>query len=228
MGRRHWFPFLALLPLAWAEFVSAQPAAIEPVDAASPTGIAEVPSDTAPVRVPQEGQMRLTIARASDLVGRPMYADRSTVGTSATQVGFSDRPVARVADSGQDPGGVLPLRGARLSSPFGYRRHPIAGEWRWHNGVDLAAPLGTPVAAARAGNVSYAGLRGGYGLLVTLAHGGGLETRYAHLSRISVSPGQTIRAGEILGFVGSTGNSTGPHLHFETRLNGRASDPVAR
>jgi murein DD-endopeptidase MepM/ murein hydrolase activator NlpD len=115
-----------------------------------------------------------------------------------------------------------------VSSSFGMRRHPLSGQVRLHSGVDIPAALGTPVLAAADGLVSTAGLRGGYGLLVTLEHKGGLQTRYAHMSAVRVSSGQRIKKGQVIGFVGSTGHSTGPHLHYETRIHGQAVDPLGR
>ena len=112
-----------------------------------------------------------------------------------------------------------PLR-ARISSLFGPRDNAF------HPGLDLAAPPGTPVAAARSGVVSFAGWNDGYGRLVMIENGDGVETRYAHLSRIDVRPGARVSAGHIVGRVGSTGESTGPHLHFEVRYRGAATDPL--
>jgi murein DD-endopeptidase MepM/ murein hydrolase activator NlpD len=98
---------------------------------------------------------------------------------------------------------------------------------RFHTGVDFPAPTGTPVEAAGAGQVTYAGqLKGGWGLVVTIAHGSGVRTMYAHLSRIDVKLGARIAAGTPVGLVGATGHATGPHLHFEVRLRGAAIDPL--
>ena len=105
-----------------------------------------------------------------------------------------------------------------ITSLFGWRTHPIFGDRRFHTGTDLGAPEGTPVVATQDGEVQVADYMGGYGLIVILRHAeGSLETRYAHLSRILVRPGETVQQGEVVGLVGSTGNSTGPHLHFELR-----------
>ena len=143
-----------------------------------------------------------------------------------------DAPVpllARVvaAVGGAVAGGRLlrPVAGP-LTSGFGSRRHPITGETRLHAGLDIAAPAGTPVAAPAAGTVVTAGWAGGYGLLVAIDHGDGLQTRMAHLSRVDVAVGQRVAAGEQVGAVGSTGLSTGPHLHFEVRVGGVAQDPA--
>lgn len=113
-----------------------------------------------------------------------------------------------------------------ITSGYGYRRHPLTGQVRAHAGVDLAARIGTAILASSAGRVRHAGWRGGYGLLVEVEHAGGLTTRYAHLSRIAVVPGQAIAKGTLIGLVGSTGQSTGPHLHYEVRLRGEAVNPL--
>jgi murein DD-endopeptidase MepM/ murein hydrolase activator NlpD len=105
-----------------------------------------------------------------------------------------------------------------ITSLFGWRTHPIFGDRRFHTGTDLGAPEGTPVVATKDGEVHIADYLGGYGLTVILRHAeGSLETRYAHLSRIMVRPGESVKQGDVIGLVGSTGNSTGPHLHFELR-----------
>ena len=107
---------------------------------------------------------------------------------------------------------------AAISSMFGWRVHPISGDARFHSGTDLAAPMGTPVLAAYAGQVVLADLLGGYGLTVALEHNKGTaQTLYAHLSEIFVRSGEVVKQGDVIGRVGSTGNSTGPHLHFEFR-----------
>jgi murein DD-endopeptidase MepM/ murein hydrolase activator NlpD len=107
---------------------------------------------------------------------------------------------------------------APISSIFGWRVHPITGDRRFHSGTDLAAPLGTPVLAAYAGQVAIADFLGGYGLAITLQHNKNTqETLYGHLSELFVKPGDWVKQGDVIGRVGSTGNSTGPHLHFEFR-----------
>lgn len=113
-----------------------------------------------------------------------------------------------------------------LSSSFGPRLDPFLRTWALHSGVDFRGATGEPVFATGSGRVVHAGWMGGYGLLVELDHGGGLTTRYAHLSRIEVKEGDTVRTGQRVGRVGSTGRSTGPHLHYETRVNGEAVDPM--
>jgi murein DD-endopeptidase MepM/ murein hydrolase activator NlpD len=120
---------------------------------------------------------------------------------------------------------VLPIANGHLSSGFGYRRHPILHRRKMHKGLDFAAKRGTEVDAAGAGVVVKAGWGGSYGRLVVIDHGHGLTSRYAHLSRISVSAGDIVFAGAEIARVGSTGRATGPHLHFEVRQDGRAIDP---
>lgn len=114
----------------------------------------------------------------------------------------------------------------RYSSGFGYRKHPLLGTQRLHAGIDMAAPIGTVVRAAGSGTVISAGWGGGYGNLVQIDHGNGLITRYAHLSRIDVSPQQPIGRGQVVGLMGTTGQSTGSHLHFETRIQGNPVNPA--
>jgi murein DD-endopeptidase MepM/ murein hydrolase activator NlpD len=111
-----------------------------------------------------------------------------------------------------------------ITSVFGWRVHPITGKWSFHSGTDLGAPMGTPVLAAYSGQVSLAEFMGGYGLSVLLDHShGSHETRYAHLSEVFVKPGQWVQQGSVIGLVGSTGNSTGPHLHFEALESAQGS-----
>jgi murein DD-endopeptidase MepM/ murein hydrolase activator NlpD len=121
-----------------------------------------------------------------------------------------------------------PLDAARISSGFGMRRHPILGYSRMHQGVDFAAPTGTPVFAAGDGRVAFTGNRGDYGTTVVITHTGGIATLYAHLSAIQrgLRPGSLVRQGQVIGRVGSTGLATGPHLHFEVHRNGTPINPA--
>lgn len=112
------------------------------------------------------------------------------------------------------------------SSGFGWRRDPIRRHAKFHKGTDFRADRGTPVYAAGAGLVAFTGRQHGYGNIIYVDHGGGVVTRYAHLHRIEVRPGDPVDAGARIGQVGSTGRTTGPHLHFEVRLDGRAVDPT--
>ncbi len=139
-----------------------------------------------------------------------------------TRLGLQTLSVASVSAPALPPGlvmQVMPVRG-RLSSPFGPR-------WgRMHEGIDITNRLGTPVVAAMPGTVRLAGYHGAYGLLVRIDHGNGVETRYGHLSSTTVAAGQPVAAGDQVGRMGSTGRSTGVHLHFEVRVGGRAFDPL--
>ena len=130
------------------------------------------------------------------------------------------------AEDGLYIGFLWPLRGS-ASSPYGMRRDPLSGDIvKHHSGLDIAAPGGAQVVASRAGRVTFAGTRGGYGKLVILSHAGDMETRYGHLSSIKVQQGHFVRPGQALGTVGDTGRSAGNHLHFEIRESGRVVDPM--
>jgi murein DD-endopeptidase MepM/ murein hydrolase activator NlpD len=119
-----------------------------------------------------------------------------------------------------------PLDGASLTSGFGMRTHPILGGRRGHKGIDLAMPTGTPIYATADGVISKAEWFSSYGLYISLEHGGNIQTRYGNMSRLNVAAGQQVRKGDLIGYVGSTGRSTGPHLHYEVRISGVAVNPV--
>ena len=187
---------------------------------------AAVVRSTEPEAPPEQGDVvRIRVGRALDLEGAPVYPARSTFSETASVTTFSGRPTRnfRAGSTTAFPSGA-PLK-AMLTSGFGMRVDPILGTMRLHSGVDLAAPSGSPIIATSDGMVSKAGWNGGYGLFVSLEHGSGLQTRYGHMSRLNVVAGQRVHMGDVIGFVGSTGRSTGPHLHFETRLNGQAVRP---
>lgn len=114
----------------------------------------------------------------------------------------------------------------RQTSSFGLRLHPLLGYTRFHRGVDYGAASGTPIVAVSDGRVAFAGRHGGHGNYIKLSHSGGLQTAYAHLSRFAVSSGASVRQGQVIGYVGSTGLSTGPHLHFEVYKNGKPVNPT--
>ncbi|WP_126174168.1 M23 family metallopeptidase [Altericroceibacterium xinjiangense] len=120
---------------------------------------------------------------------------------------------------------LSPLKTYRLSSDFGTRRHPVLGSVRAHHGLDMAAPTGTPIYAPGDGYIEKASAFGSYGKFIEIEHGGGVETRYGHLSDYAVNEGQYVRKGDLIGYVGSTGRSTGPHLHYEVRIDGQPVDP---
>ncbi|MFT4026757.1 MAG: M23 family metallopeptidase [Novosphingobium sp.] len=122
-------------------------------------------------------------------------------------------------------GGLLAPVNGRVTSPYGLRRHPILGYARMHAGIDFGAPWGSPIVAVASGVVTFAGRHGGHGNYVRLEHGG-FGTGYGHMSRIAVAPGTKVSAGQVIGYVGSTGLSTGPHLHYEVYQGGRTVNPA--
>lgn len=146
--------------------------------------------------------------------GRQVLAERllSSSSSQSYVLGTKKNPTSAV-------GLVWPAQG-RITSPFGWRRR------EFHRGVDIGAPYGAPVYACKGGTVAFAAWNGGYGRLVIIDHGGGMESYYAHLSSIAVSVGQTVGMGDCLGYVGNTGRSTGAHLHFEIRIDGEAQNPI--
>lgn len=187
------------------------------------------------------------LTQAADPVSKPTYAVRSRFSGTAGVVTFSSvrprevaKPAPRLASSAPSPASAATIgsvtipgipsarSGVTLTSRFGARAAPMAGASRLHPGLDLAAPYGSAVVARSPGVVVAAGWAGGYGNCVVIDHGGGVQTRYGHLSRITVQVGQHVDPGSLLGAVGSTGLSTGPHLHYEVRVNGAAIDPIRR
>jgi murein DD-endopeptidase MepM/ murein hydrolase activator NlpD len=156
-------------------------------------------------------------------------ADKNALIAMEKDLEIEEAEITRILESykyGNAPGSkfMWPTPG-RVKSGFGMRIHPIFGVPRFHSGIDIIAPSGTLVKCADGGEVISAGYQQGYGYSVMVYHGGGFATRYAHLSRILVSVGQTVGRAQVIGLVGSTGWSTGPHLHFEVRINGAAQNP---
>lgn len=132
-----------------------------------------------------------------------------------------------LGEPGVDDGRMgLPLPALRVASTFGLRVHPIFGDVRMHTGLDLSSPGGVPILSVQGGRVITAAALPGYGLVIEVDHGGGLSTLYAHMSGFAVGHGQEVAKGQPLGFVGSTGYSTGPHLHLEVRVLGNPVDPL--
>jgi murein DD-endopeptidase MepM/ murein hydrolase activator NlpD len=162
-----------------------------------------------------------------------LYAGLSRVGDSALQLvrwtangrsewinaGNAERPAP--ATSGM----MMPVDG-HITSYFGYRYHPILHFSRFHAGLDIGASWGSPIVAAGDGRVVAAGWAGGYGREVQIAHGGGLVSLYGHMSQIAAEPGSYVRQGQVIGYVGSSGLSTGPHVHFEVRQSGQPVNPL--
>ena len=150
------------------------------------------------------------------LTNETMGDDRALLAAAGSMGGGAGAPAA---------GGFVRPAAGPVTSTFGPRVHPVTEEHRPHAGLDIGAPYGAPVVAARAGVVTFAGDASGYGTTVIVDHGHGLTTLYAHLSAIEVRPGQSLITGERLGAVGATGLATGPHLHVEVRSDGVAQDP---
>ncbi len=160
---------------------------------------------------------------------------RAQIDHFETELAGLEREQGRIEDlirreqstGGSAPGAFTRPVGGPITSPFGYRTHPILGTRRLHTGIDMGAAFGTPIVAAAGGRVILASYYGGYGNTVIVDHGGGTTTLYAHQSRLAVSQGSSVSGGQTVGYVGSTGLSTGPHLHFEVRKNGVPVDPRA-
>lgn len=148
----------------------------------------------------------------------------AAVAEAASQKGLS--ATARRSIGSVSIPSIMPVAAVRLSSNYGMRTHPVLGGRRAHKGVDLASPVGTPIHATADGVVSKAQWFSSYGLYVSIEHGGEIETRYGHMSRLNVAAGQQVHKGDIIGFVGATGRATGPHLHYEVRVNGEAVNPL--
>lgn len=194
-------------------------------------------ASSVPSAAVQAAPARITVGRAMDLSGQQSVRYLSSVsldegrayimstsGRLRDTVRLISPSLPSVSGAGDVPQGA-PVRWSGVTSRFGMRLNPVLNQVRFHAGVDLRAATGDPIHATSGGVVKSAGWQGGYGLAVRIDHGKGLETRYAHLSRLNVAPGQAIKPGDVIGFVGSTGRSTGPHLHYEVRRNGQAVDP---
>lgn len=174
-------------------------------------------SATADIAAPlREAQAAKSGVRGGDEEFRRLFA--SWKSTSVGSVPVRTRTVSIPSR--------MPLEGASMSSGFGMRTHPVLGGRRSHKGIDLASPMGSPIYATADGVVTRADWFSSYGLYISLDHGAQLETRYGHLSRLNVAEGQVVRKGDLIGYVGSTGRSTGPHLHYEVRIAGTAVNPV--
>lgn len=152
-------------------------------------------------------------------------ADSKTIDPRFEKLGLSLARMSALERGLEGIPNVLPARIEMISSGFGYRRDPFNGRAAMHKGLDFRGPPGTPIHAAARGKVSYVGWKGGYGKVVEIRHANGLLTRYAHMSKFKAKVGQPVAAGDVIGLIGSTGRSTGPHLHFEVRINNRAVNP---
>ncbi len=193
---------LALVMAASGLGIAATPAQAGDTNAAAAVGVIDVSKVAAPAQAGDDAQFQQLFAKWDQL-------DRSATVHSSVSVPSR-----------------MPLEDTRLTSDYGMRTHPVLGGRRNHNGVDLAAPTGTPIYATADGLVSRAGPFSSYGNYVSIEHGAQLQTRFAHMSRVVAHEGQRVKKGELIGYVGTTGRSTGPHLHYEVRINGKPVNPV--
>lgn len=167
----------------------------------------------------QDSFQKDTYTSLFDLELSRVLAER---GTGLKEV--IERQLLNQSSFKKSSGPVLPSEGI-ISSEFGPRLHPLRGRWSFHRGIDIAAPHGSPVRAIRDGRVTFSGYTEGYGNLVVIDHGDGLITRYGHNSKNLVKEGDSVSRGDIIAEVGSTGLSTGAHLHFEVWMDGKPIDP---
>jgi len=209
---------------------------------AAPAAIVTGNAPPAILRAPAPGvlQFAAALGLSGDLalpLNRPRAIHAGDAELSPRRDDTGDVPPepgpAGVTAAGAPPvaGATLPLlllrpSGGVITSRFGWRIHPLFGRPEFHTGLDIATRYGSPVTAARAGLVRFVGWESGYGRIIVLDHGGGLETTYSHLSVALVSPGQTVARGQEIGRIGNSGWSTGPHLFFEVRRNGVPVDPA--
>ena len=174
-------------------------------------------------------QVGLSVIISANSIQDPDFIQANTdlflPGAKLTNRQVRERLKRRLTGKTVNPRFILPVKG-RMSDGYGYRIHPVLKRRRLHKGLDIAAKTGTNVRASASGRVAFSGVMGGYGNLVILEHVGGYETRYAHNARILVREGQHVRQGQKIAQVGSTGLSTGPHLHFEIRKGQKALNPI--
>ena len=156
------------------------------------------------------------------------YENDKEIGREIVKEEVLVEAVPKIVERGTKipPTYIKPLSGGRLSSGFGGRKAPTKGASTNHKGIDWATPIGTAIYASSGGTVTKAGWGSGYGYVIYIKHPDGRETRYGHLSKVLVSPGQSVKQGQKIALSGNTGRSTGPHLHFEIRINGVAVNPL--
>ena len=174
------------------------------------------------------------LAEKQEILGQVETKHRKWAALESQLDRDSDRLQSLINQAASTTSGPLPSGGGQLlwpaagsvTSGYGYRTHPIFGDQRLHTGIDIGAAYGAPVIASDSGVVTYAGVMSGYGNVIVVDHGGGLATTYNHLSAFTVGSGQSVGRGEQVGAVGCSGYCTGPHLHFEVRVNGSPVDPM--
>ena len=198
---------------------AAAPVLANTANSASTNADIVTPAREAPVDVTVQGDQRFKSLFTS---WTALERTSPTLGTGVEITAFSS-PIPQRTISVPSR---MPLEGSQLTSGYGMRTHPVLGSRRQHQGIDLAAPTGTPVYATADGLVGRADWYSSYGLYISVNHGAAMETRYAHLSRLAVTAGDFVKKGDVIGYVGSTGRSTGPHLHYEVRVEGVAVNPI--
>ena len=192
------------------------------------TRLAESRSASAEAAIRRLGlNPRLMLARMNDrsAQGGPLVGAAGDLGARFQRLGLSMARMGALADVLAAVPHNLPASLEYISSGFGYRSDPFTGIAAFHAGLDFRGPVGAPIFAAAKGTVSFAGLREGYGNCIEISHGNGMLTRYAHMSAFRAHVGQVVAAGDTIGAIGSTGRSTGPHLHFEVRINDQPVNP---
>lgn len=175
--------------------------------------------------------MEEKVRRRQELIDK-MKSDKATVDREYDELMAASKQIALMLQRSSmanmpvsgDGSMIWPV-GGTVTSEFGWRTHPISGTRKYHSGIDIGADYGTPIAAAQSGTVEYAGWISGYGNTVIINHGGGITTLYGHNQSLAVSAGQQVSQGETIAYCGSTGNSTGPHCHFEVRSGGEPVSP---
>ena len=187
---------------------------------------------TADITAPLRSAQPARAATGGDDEFRRLFASWKSLDTGVAGIAATTGTIGTTVQSGAfNPARVsipslIPVNSPTFTSGFGMRWHPVLGGRHAHKGIDLASAWGTPVHAPADGVVGHAEWFSSYGLYIALEHGGTIETRYGHLSRINVASGQLVHKGDVIGFVGSTGRSTGPHLHYEIRINDEPVDPL--
>lgn len=214
----------------WEQIKNAASFAIKPVDERGSEAQTEQPEETTAAQYTAASaaeHSELNVFEAvSDETGETVAVGELGSGSGGGDIGSGEAAKGTsFAPYYVSVSPVMPVKNARITSRFGYRTNPISGRYGFHTGLDLAAPEGTVAAAAFYGTVEQTGESDVWGKYVLMRHSDRLETYYCHLSEIYVSEGSVIRQGETVGLVGSTGWSTGPHLHFEVRIGGVRVDP---
>jgi murein DD-endopeptidase MepM/ murein hydrolase activator NlpD len=200
------FALSALTLLTPAHATTAAPAA----KAAPATGAAA--TDIRERVLPSDGEDAATAIGVPDVEFRNLFSKWQS---------RDDQPTGLVSIPSR-----VPVDNIVVTSNFGYRSDPFKGRRKRHNGIDIAGPIGTPIYATADGVIGRAQWLGGYGRYVEIEHGGNIQTRYGHMSRLNVAPNQRVRRGDLIGFMGSSGRSTGSHLHYEVRIEGEPVNPA--